>query len=68
MAVEIKAGSTFEPGVPNPLFDVSAARALPNAPYQVAADGRRFLFLSGRLDTSPSSLAVVLNWTAELKK
>jgi Tol biopolymer transport system component len=68
MAVEIKAGSTFEPGVPSLLFDVATARALPNTPYDIAADGQRFLFISGRVDASPSSLAVVLNWTADLKK
>jgi hypothetical protein len=54
--------------VPKLLFDVANARALPNTPYDVAADGQRFLFSSGRVDTSPSSLAVVLNWTADLKK
>jgi serine/threonine protein kinase len=68
MAVEIKAGSTFEPGVPKLLVDVITARTTATAAYDVAADGGRFLFVSGRADASPSSLAVVLNWTADLKK
>jgi serine/threonine protein kinase/WD40 repeat protein len=68
MAVEVKAGATFEPGVPKLLFDETNARALPNTPYDVAADGQRFLFSGGRVDSSPSSLAVVLNWTLDLKK
>jgi Tol biopolymer transport system component len=68
MAVEIKVGSTFEPGVPNVLFDMADARARPNTPYDIAADGQRFLILSGRVDANPSSIAVVLNWTADLKK
>ena len=68
MAVEIKAGSTFEPGVPKPLFDVATARVLPTTPYDVSSDGQRFLFNSGRVDARPSSLAVVLNWTSDLKQ
>lgn len=68
MAIEIKAGSTFEPGVPKPLFDVAAARAIPTTPFDVSTDGQRFLFMSGQLDPNPSSLTVVLNWTADLKQ
>jgi Tol biopolymer transport system component len=68
MAVEIKTGSTFEPGVPKPLFDVATARTVATNAYDVSTDGQRFLFTSGQLDTNPSSLAVILNWTAELKK
>lgn len=68
MAVEIRGGSTFEAGVPNLLFDVANARSLTGTPYDVAPDGQRFLFLSGRVDANPSSIAVVLNWTSDLKK
>ncbi len=68
MAVEIKIGSTFEPGVPKLLFDVATARTLATSAYDVSTDGQRFLFISGQLDTNPSSLAVIVNWTAELKK
>jgi len=68
MAVEIKAGSTFEPGVPKLLFDVATARTLATAPYDVAADGQRFLFISGRLEADQSSLVVVLNWNSDLQK
>jgi hypothetical protein len=68
MAVEIKAGTTFKPGVPHLLFDAATARAQPNTPYDIAADPQRFLFLSGRVDASPSSIAVVINWTSDLKK
>jgi Tol biopolymer transport system component len=68
MSVEIKAGATFEPGVPKLLFDVASARTLPNSPYDVATDGRRFLFISGQVEAGQSSLAVVINWTSDLKK
>jgi Tol biopolymer transport system component len=68
MSVEIKIGSTFEPGVPKLLFDVATARTLAGNSYDVSTDGQRFLFTSGQLDTNPASLAVIVNWTAELKK
>jgi hypothetical protein len=68
MSVEIKTGVTFEPGVPKLLFDVATALALPNTPYEVTTDGARFLLLKGQVDPNPSSLTVVLNWTADLKK
>lgn len=68
MAVEIKIGSTFEPGVPKLLFDVATARTVATNAYDVSTDGQRFLFTSGQLDPNPSSLAVVVNWTADLKK
>jgi Tol biopolymer transport system component len=68
MAVEIKTGSTFEAGIPKALFDLSAARTTSNTGYAVTADGQRFIFVSQMEETAPSSLAVVVNWTAELKK
>lgn len=68
MAVEIKTGSTFEAGIPKALFDLSAARITGGAGYAVTADGQRFIFVSQIEETAPSSLAVVVNWTAELKK
>jgi hypothetical protein len=36
--------------------------------YAVASDGQRFLFISISEEAGPSSLAVVVNWTAELKR
>jgi len=68
MAVEVKTGGTFEPGIPRVLFDLSAVRSGPSGGYAVTADGQRFLFLSQGEETGPSSLAVVVNWTAELKR
>lgn len=68
MAVEIKTGGTFEPGIPKPLFDFSALRAAFGNNYAVAADGQRFLFAIRGAETTPSSLTVVLNWMAEVKR
>jgi hypothetical protein len=61
MAVEVKTGSTFEAGIPKVLFDLSAARIVSGT-----ADGQRFIFVSQMEETAPPSLAVVVNWTAEL--
>ncbi|HEY3028159.1 MAG TPA: protein kinase [Pyrinomonadaceae bacterium] len=68
MAVEVKTSGTFEPGIPRALFDLSAVRPIPRSGYAVAGDGQRFLFVSQIAETAPSSLAVVVNWTADLKK
>ncbi len=68
MGVEMKLGATIEPAVPKELFDVTTAGALATTPYDVTADGQRFLLLKGQVDPNPSSVTVVLNWTADLKK
>ena len=68
MSVEIKSGGAFEPGIPKPLFDISATRSQGNTEFAVSPDGQRLLFLSRLTDTGLSPLAVVVNWTAELKK
>jgi Tol biopolymer transport system component len=68
MAVEVKIGGTFEAGIPKVLFDLSGARISSNTNYAVTADGQRFIFVSRIEDTAPSSLAVVVNWAAALRK
>ncbi|MEP7273037.1 MAG: hypothetical protein ABI882_16170, partial [Acidobacteriota bacterium] len=67
MAVEVKTGSAFEAGIPKVLFDVGALRSTFRGGYAVTADGQRFLFVSRGEETDPS-LAVVVNWTVELKR
>jgi hypothetical protein len=49
------------------VFDIVAARTNQNNDYDVSADGQRFLFIS-RMADATSSLSVVINWTADLKK
>jgi serine/threonine protein kinase len=68
MAVDVKTGSTFEAGIPKVLFDLSEARIVSGAGYAVTADGQRFIFVRQMEQTAPPSLAVVVNWTADLKK
>ena len=67
MSVSVGGGSTFEPGKPQPVFDTIAARTTPGNDYDVSLDGQRFLFIS-RMADATSSLAIVINWSAEGKK
>jgi Tol biopolymer transport system component len=71
MAVTIKAGSAFEPGVPTALFDTRQF-GFPSYPivrneYVVTADGQRFLVNQRVGGTSSAPITVVVNWTAGLK-
>ena len=66
MAVPVKPGPPFEPGVAVPLFDINVAGTYS---YDVTADGR---FLVNSLSEQESStsppITVVMNWQAALKK
>jgi dipeptidyl aminopeptidase/acylaminoacyl peptidase len=70
MSVPVKSGAAFEAGTPVPLFEV---RTVPPSnrrhQYAVSANGQRFLVsaLVGELG-SQSTMTVVLNWPALLKK
>ena len=70
MAVEVKGeGTTFQRGVPKALFDLR----IPNffdirARFAVTSDGQKFLINNFVGDNSSAPIAVVLNWTADLKK
>jgi Tol biopolymer transport system component len=69
-AVEVKGdGTTFQRGVPKPLFDLR----IPNffdirARFAVTADGQKFLINNFVGENSAAPIAVVLNWTADLKR
>jgi eukaryotic-like serine/threonine-protein kinase len=65
MSVDVKAGSTFEAGVPRVLFE------MPNATspqFAVTPDGQRFLVTIPREQTQTATITTVLNWPALLKK
>ena len=71
MAVAVKAESTFDTGVPRVLFETRvprAAIALLVSPYAVSGDGQRFLIQTTSQEAAPSSVTVVLHWTAGLKR
>jgi hypothetical protein len=66
MAVPVKLGPPFEPGVAVPLFET---RATGYFPYDVSPDGR-FLLATPTESGAPASspVTVVLNWQAALKR
>ena len=71
MAVEVKEGPTFEADVARPLFQTRRREQISSVDlfsYDVSADGQRFLVNTDVGEVTSSSLTVVLNWTAELKK
>jgi len=66
MAVPMKLGSSLEPGVPQPLFETQ--KVVTRVRYTMTGDGQRFLVITPVGETTPPSIAVVLNWTAVLKQ
>jgi serine/threonine protein kinase len=68
MAVEIKAGSGFEVGVPRVLFNTQIKVTDPFFEYDVSADGERFLVNTVAAEERSKPITVVQNWTAGLKK
>jgi Tol biopolymer transport system component len=64
MAVAIKTAPSFEAGVPQALFDVTAARSAREDDFAVSNDGQRLLFISrGSSEGVLPPLVVVLNWS-----
>jgi hypothetical protein len=70
MAVPVSAGTLFEFGTPKPLFQLSGQDVAGyRTPYDVTADGQRFLVSLPLDDTGAAPpITVVLNWNAGLKK
>jgi eukaryotic-like serine/threonine-protein kinase len=69
MSVEVDGSSDrFEAGVPAPLFEPRVGAISGDSPYDVAADGRRFLVKVPVGENAPAPVTVVLNWTADLKR
>lgn len=68
MSVDVKTtGGSVEQGIPRPLFTTDVDNfSLPNR-VAVSRDGKRFLANSGVESTSSKPVAVVLNWTADVK-
>jgi Tol biopolymer transport system component len=72
MAVSISGGSTLQPGIPQPLFDVrfrGNGIGFPSQ-YDVTPDGKRFLvnMAVAASESEVSPIHVVLNWPELLKK
>jgi Tol biopolymer transport system component/predicted Ser/Thr protein kinase len=66
MAVEIDTGKGFQAGTPRRLFAVPGAQLATN--WDLAPDGKRFLFDTTPNPSRPAPFTVVLNWAAGLKK
>jgi Tol biopolymer transport system component len=66
-AVSVAPGSSFEPGLPERLFDDRFSnKGFNHTGYDVAPDGR--LLVMGLSSDQPEVLTVVLNWFEELKR
>jgi Tol biopolymer transport system component len=71
MAVEVKAGPTFEAGVATPLFQIRRREPVSASDlfsYDVSADGQRFLVNSDTGEVTSAPLTAMVNWMAGLKK
>jgi Tol biopolymer transport system component len=67
-AVDVNiSGNAPRLGVPHALFQASAIQRI-NGPYDVTADGKKFLVNTGNLREGSDPLTLVLSWPAELKK
>jgi hypothetical protein len=64
MAVDVEAGQEFRVGTPASLFQIPPGAILGD----VAADGKRFLFVTPAGQSASAPFTVVLNWMAGLKK
>jgi Tol biopolymer transport system component len=69
MVVPITLGTTFSVGAPRMLFEGRYGATCCMRPYDVTADGRRFLMLQQkeRPPVSVSNMVLVQNWVEELK-
>jgi Tol biopolymer transport system component len=69
MAVAVKAGSSFETGIPAALFGVGSSLGTGMLhQYCVTRDGERFLVVHPAEAQEAQPITVVLNWAADLKK
>jgi eukaryotic-like serine/threonine-protein kinase len=69
MAVEVKVGTTFQPGLPRALFQTRVIGLCDELNhYAVSKDGQRFLVNTVVEESTSNPLTVVLNWTAELRR
>jgi Tol biopolymer transport system component len=65
-AVDVKTdGTSFQAGIPRPLFEVATASASTgtgSSPFVVTRDGQRFLILAEGAKTASEPLEVLVNW------
>ncbi len=70
MAVDVEAeGDTLEVGIPQRLFHLASDPTfLQRNPFDVTADGQRFLVNALVEDSLSTPITWVLNWTAQLEQ
>jgi serine/threonine protein kinase len=69
MAVDVRAGATFEVGAPKPLFKIPlTAGGYQGYRWAVSRDGQRFLVNTPSGAVAAGHFIVVTNWTAELRR
>jgi hypothetical protein len=66
MAVPVKAGSTFAPGIPVALFDTHDGSI--ESTFDVTPDGQRFLINRVFEEDAARPVNICLNWLAGVKK
>ena len=64
MAVQVKLSAEFQAGVPKRLFRAPVTAK----PFNVSADGLRFLMVVPMEASNIGLINVEVNWTAELKR
>ena len=67
MAVDVRAGTSIEPGTPHALFKTSVQPSFTTDQYAVAADGQRFLIMNPVGEARPVPMTAVLDWPALIK-
>jgi hypothetical protein len=67
MSVAVKGDTSIEASAPRELFRTGMRVDINNSQYAVSKDGMRFLF-GEPLDAGSSSITVVLNWAAGLRR
>jgi Tol biopolymer transport system component len=68
MRVAVTTGTTFDAGVPEPLFPIALAPLQIRNRYRVAADGERFLVVAPAGQGAAAPMTVVLGWDAALHR
>lgn len=71
MAVPVKAGTGFDPGVPVALFQTNPKETLATSEhfiYDVDPSGQRMLVNTQAKNADVQPMSVILNWDAGLKK
>jgi hypothetical protein len=67
--VEVQPGTELTHSTPRELFKTSFRVVLPSAPYDVAPDGQRFVFIrEDALEPGPTQVNYVQGWFEELKR